>query len=599
MDEGLSFSDIFDDDIPYEQKPPEMLTPMEEDDFPTQAKNLFAGLWESNLLTETHLQDLFHATGEANLLQILKEDSLKLAFAGGTVPDLSYNKGYPFFLSTMRQKYGNYARDIGKETGYIKYNVIIHLDGSALTAAGFKVFPIDYWSHGPEYSEQEERVVSNKDEITPLKKFIKDIHVYIPSDLKHQPTIERIHEISDLAPQRGISVYFYRPQDVQYFKAQRTEKAVTDVNKILAAAELSPEDLMWKKWGKESGHDRNEEKKTYLHSFMRIYNHDYSQVNKFPDKSVMNWLLWYPHDAYAQLFCEAHNYKPKHISIFRDIVAAIKKEGVKTFKDLITLVIEREIERYKKKDELKELKEIREYKNHINEIMGLDEVEQAKVPGRDSYENWGSAKGIFSIYNNDLTVAMEKFGDHFEYYSNIPLIQHLLNNNEEFQKLAYDQFKFTHDTLLKYVNFIIPSANYRITGKDMEYSNQIITGRVWQFNEYPVVGFWQSIGRVRENWKEIELILDKLDIDQYKAHYTFEDRSSLEYSINDILGNTKIKRADSRDLAIQKLIHLSPAIKKAMLKIPTNRLQSQADKLDIPLIKLKQMLGSMDEMTIG
>src|ERR1039458_10292016 len=131
MDEGLSFSDIFDDDIPYEQKPPEMLTPMEEDDFPTQAKNLFAGLWESNLLTETHLQDLFHATGEANLLQILKEDSLKLAFAGGTSPDLSYNKGYQFFLSTMRQKYGNYARNIGKDTGFIKYNVIIHQIGRA------------------------------------------------------------------------------------------------------------------------------------------------------------------------------------------------------------------------------------------------------------------------------------------------------------------------------------------------------------------------------------------------------------------------------------------------------------------------------------
>jgi hypothetical protein len=365
MDEGLSFSDIFDDDIPYEQKPPEMLVPMEETDFPTQAKDLFAGLWESDLLTETHLQDLFHATGETNLLQILKDDSLKLAFAGGTQSDLSYNKGHQFFLSTMRQKYGNYARDIGKETGFIKHHVVIHLDGSALTAAGFKVFPIDYWGNGPEYSEQEERIVSNKDEISPLKKFVKDIHVYIPTELKHQLTIESIHEISNLAPKRGVKVYFYKQQDVQYFKAQRTEKAVTDVNKILSPSQLSSEDIAWKKWAI----DHNKKDTTYLHSFMRIYNHDYSRVEKYPDSHVMKCLLWYPHDSISQLFCDAHNYKPYHLPIFRDIVAAIKKEGLKTFRELIELVMKREIERYKKQQELDDLKEIRDYKRIVEDIM--------------------------------------------------------------------------------------------------------------------------------------------------------------------------------------------------------------------------------------
>jgi hypothetical protein len=125
MDEGLSFSDIFDDDIPYEQKPPEMLRPMEEQDWPIQAKNLFKGLRETDLLTETHLQDLFHATNEHNLLGMLEDDTVKLAFVGGTQSDEFYNRGYPFFLSTMRQKYGNYARDIGGKYVGNKYNVII------------------------------------------------------------------------------------------------------------------------------------------------------------------------------------------------------------------------------------------------------------------------------------------------------------------------------------------------------------------------------------------------------------------------------------------------------------------------------------------
>ena len=47
--EGLSFSDYGNDDKnPYEVKPPEMLRPMQEDDYPTQTKDLFKGLWESS-----------------------------------------------------------------------------------------------------------------------------------------------------------------------------------------------------------------------------------------------------------------------------------------------------------------------------------------------------------------------------------------------------------------------------------------------------------------------------------------------------------------------------------------------------------------------
>ena len=46
LSEGLNFSDYFDDSIPAEVKPPNMLRPMEEMDYPIQAKNLFKGLWE-------------------------------------------------------------------------------------------------------------------------------------------------------------------------------------------------------------------------------------------------------------------------------------------------------------------------------------------------------------------------------------------------------------------------------------------------------------------------------------------------------------------------------------------------------------------------
>lgn len=48
--EGLSFSDYYDDSIPYEVKPPQSITPMEEMDFPTQAKDLFKQIRETDSL---------------------------------------------------------------------------------------------------------------------------------------------------------------------------------------------------------------------------------------------------------------------------------------------------------------------------------------------------------------------------------------------------------------------------------------------------------------------------------------------------------------------------------------------------------------------
>ena len=54
--EGLSFSDYFDDSVPYEVKPVPSTIPMEEDemlepcknygeDYPLRAKDLYKGLW--------------------------------------------------------------------------------------------------------------------------------------------------------------------------------------------------------------------------------------------------------------------------------------------------------------------------------------------------------------------------------------------------------------------------------------------------------------------------------------------------------------------------------------------------------------------------
>ena len=81
--EGLSFSDYFDDSIPYEVKPVPSTIPMEEDeepvrnygdDYPLRAKDLFKGLWETEQLRKAGFTSFwldkignFHSAGSSHL----------------------------------------------------------------------------------------------------------------------------------------------------------------------------------------------------------------------------------------------------------------------------------------------------------------------------------------------------------------------------------------------------------------------------------------------------------------------------------------------------------------------------------------------------
>lgn len=295
-----------------------------------------AGVSEQ-LLTEVHLDDLYHATDYAQLHSILRDKQVKLTFAGGTGADMELNKDRSFFLSTMRQKVGNYAMWGGK----VSYPVIIHLDGKALTAAGYKIFPVNYWGDmmPREKSEQEERIVSDKDHIPLSPKFIKDIQVFLKSDLKNPHVKSNILKSNELAKSIDIPVWFYPPDKEQAFKQHRTEFATKNVRDLgLKSPGWEKDDLSLVK-SRKQWNDPN--KKTYLDSFIKIYNREPLDPNNWMDEKVHKLLMYYPHDAISVLMADAHNYKSKHYPIFREIVKAMKKEGYKSFRQFIEGMIKR------------------------------------------------------------------------------------------------------------------------------------------------------------------------------------------------------------------------------------------------------------------
>ena len=302
-----------------------------------------------HLITETHLRNLFHVTDYVSLSSILKDNAIKLTFVHGTRPDIEINKGFHFYLSTMRQKYGNYARNIGTvPQKQIRYPVVINLNGHALVANGFKVFSVDYWGLGPNYSEQEERVGSNGDEITPLKKYVDSIHVYIDEEVYTKNSSKSIYvtnllELDELAHGLSIPIYFYKSEDKEYFRQQRIERAKTTIQDMFIHPELTPDELK----DKDSLHrmlnsfNLKSVDTGYLRYLIDYYNGIKLNKNDETVRRFMYQLRFHPYTLVDVISSDIHTANMSHPKIFRELAAIMTKDKLETIDDLINILHKR------------------------------------------------------------------------------------------------------------------------------------------------------------------------------------------------------------------------------------------------------------------
>ena len=117
---------------------------------------------------------VYHFTSVKSAAEILLDNAFKLTPWTSSEAD---SKGKRYFLSTTRSKLGAYHREGGIATG-----VIFVLDGTKLNN-NFKGIPTDFYqqtspgSSGKYSDEMEDRVVSDKPDIKPLAKYVKEIHL--------------------------------------------------------------------------------------------------------------------------------------------------------------------------------------------------------------------------------------------------------------------------------------------------------------------------------------------------------------------------------------------------------------------------------------
>jgi hypothetical protein len=282
------------------------------------------------------LEDLYHSTGIDSMLNILKDDSIKLTFGAGSEAETPIMKGRHFFLSMMRQKVGNYARGRASYKLYpSNISCIIHLDGVKLSK-NYKIGPVDYWGGGRERSEQEDRLVSNNDQIPQATKYIKDVHIYIPPDLeKEKLSVATLIELDKLSKQKNVSIYYY--SDINYFMQHRTSGATTNINDLFSTPELTDDELEHLKYRE---YIRTRPRTSYTDEMLRIW-FDEPPNDKELKIRLINLFQRYSYELMPVLGADVHNMKSNHTPVLAKLSKAMRQSKSKSFKDFIVKMQEK------------------------------------------------------------------------------------------------------------------------------------------------------------------------------------------------------------------------------------------------------------------
>ena len=128
-------------------------------------------------------------------------------------------------------------------------------------------------------------------------------------------------------------------------------------------------------------------------------------------------------------------------------------------------------------------------------------------------------------------------------------------------------------------------------------SMRLVHGRVFEVSGQLIMSCWEKSDRLRSQKSDIDKLMDISGIDPKKVLYETSDAPEEFSSYEDTFGSgsdkessDKSKRSDSEIERLEKL-HLDANLKKKILKLPPNKFQLAADKLNISTIELKNWLG--------
>jgi len=290
------------------------------------------------LLLESLNSIVYHTTSIDHLHDILKDNKFKMSIAIGTLSDFDMNRKKFYYLSTSRIKFGGFTRSNFHKNGSM---VILVLDGKKLNN-NFKAISVNYWSGFKSYeidrmlknNENEDRIISDKPYIDNFKKYILEIHIYIPINNEFRLRYKNILNFIDTSFEH---IYYYN--DESAFKVLNKNKAYLKFN-----------DVSIKYDNKEQTSDylpiKFNLKILLIHEILNCKNYnELSNDAKEYSKELIN-LISYSYSEYRLrdimigIENEIHNYKTD--KLYRDdiynFLYDMKKLKLKTIKDIIIYV---------------------------------------------------------------------------------------------------------------------------------------------------------------------------------------------------------------------------------------------------------------------
>jgi hypothetical protein len=183
---------------------------------------------DAEVLDEGASSVLYHYTSPAPALRILKSSEFELTSSVGSQVEAKIApKGYPYYLSTTRNKLGDYhARIPGSHA------VMFVLNGTKLSH-NYKVKPVDYWegmwqrdNANQRTREAEDRVFSKTPTI-PTAGIIKEIHQLVTDQDEFRSPV--IRQLAILAKTQGIPIYFYADKESWLLQAPNRRITVSQL----------------------------------------------------------------------------------------------------------------------------------------------------------------------------------------------------------------------------------------------------------------------------------------------------------------------------------------------------------------------------------
>ena len=248
----------------------------------------------ASILTEGLSDILYHSTSLYNVLNILKNNKLRLSPDLGAESESNLRKKNKiYYMSFARSKMGEYHSP-SKYSGNLS---LIVFDGRQLKQDGYSGAPVDYWGWGNK-DEMEDRLYSKSPYIEDAAKYITEIHTFFKRGDQENDTAKSVRWLRSayiMAKRLGITMYVY--DDIDAFKLLDTRKSIS-ISSIQ--------------------YDTNQEQVKPYQRVSRNYFAPYMELLSVPDKSKLssdakrilnNIQGWSKDDAKRSLSADIHNGK--------------------------------------------------------------------------------------------------------------------------------------------------------------------------------------------------------------------------------------------------------------------------------------------------